>query len=79
MNLSYERLLEIIAQSLAVPANELSENSGPGSVATWDSERHLDLVLEIEEAFETTFTPNEITTLTTIGSIWSALQQRQAA
>jgi len=45
---------------LQVPASSLSLQSSPETVESWDSVRHLDLVLALEQEFHLQFEPEEI-------------------
>jgi acyl carrier protein len=55
-----DRVSAIAADVLQVPASSLSLQSSPETVESWDSVRHLDLVLALEQAFHLQFEPEEI-------------------
>jgi acyl carrier protein len=55
-----DRVSAIAADVLQVPASSLSLQSSPETVESWDSVRHLDLVLALEQEFHLQFEPEEI-------------------
>jgi acyl carrier protein len=57
---TFDRVRAIAADVLQVPATSLSLQSSPETVESWDSVRHLDLVLALEQEFHLQFEPEEI-------------------
>ena len=57
-------------------ANEISDETSPDTVATWDSVTHLNLVLALEEAFGTSFTPEETLDMTSAKLIRMLLEEK---
>jgi acyl carrier protein len=55
-----DRVLRIAADVLEVPAANISLQSSPESLDTWDSVHHLNLVLALEQEFNLQFEPEEI-------------------
>ena len=55
-----ERVLQIVSQVLGSPVEEINEQSSPDRVETWDSLRHMNLILALEEAFSIQFTDTQI-------------------
>jgi acyl carrier protein len=55
-----DRVLRIAADVLEVPAANISLQSSPESLDTWDSVHHLNLVLALEQEFNVQFEPEEI-------------------
>lgn len=52
------RLLHTMAAVLGVGETELSDDSSPDTVSTWDSLNHLNLVMAIESEFGIELTPD---------------------
>ncbi len=46
-----ERVYEVLSSILRVPLGELDATSSPDTIANWDSLRHLQVVLALEETF----------------------------
>jgi len=69
-----ERIRGIAADVLEVPASGVTVESSPESIASWDSVRHLNLVLALEEEFDIQLDPEEIDRMHSIGEIVAALE-----
>jgi len=68
----------VLAVILEVPREAISDGFSPDDCETWDSVRHLRLVLAIEERFGVTFDEAEIEHLTSLRAILDALEKRLA-
>lgn len=69
-------LINTIAAILEVPATELSDNSSPDTVPTWDSLRLVNLVAELESVFRVQFDILEIADFKNVGIIRSILVEK---
>jgi acyl carrier protein len=69
-------LRDIVADTLEISPDEVSPDLSSGSVETWDSFRHLQLILAIESEFGVQFDPQEIPELTTVAKIKAVLEQK---
>lgn len=67
------QLSAAIAEVFGVDPGEVSERSGPETIADWDSVGHFKLILHLEEVFGIRFASDEIGSLTTAGKIQEAL------
>lgn len=56
----YDELRDTLSKILAVAPAELCWESGPHNVSNWDSVRHLDLVLTLEQQYGLTLSPEDI-------------------
>ncbi len=72
------RVAAAIAEGLGVKDEEITPETGAGTLPEWDSVGHLELILHLEEAFRTRFPAHEIPTLTTAARIEEALVRLQA-
>jgi len=70
------RLREIAADILQIPSDQVSIESAPENVASWDSVHHLDLVLALEQEFSLQFEPEEIDQMNGIRKILSILERK---
>jgi acyl carrier protein len=68
------KLYEIISKIMDIPTSELSDNSGPENVETWDSFNGLLLADELETQFKIKFTNEEIIDVKNIADIKRHLQ-----
>jgi acyl carrier protein len=74
-----ERIRHILAVVLEMPEHEVDERLSAEQTTNWDSIRHLDLVMALEEAFGVSFSSEELGTLTSYRAIVEALGQRGVA
>jgi len=54
-----DRIRELFATLLNVPAGEITDRTDPASIARWDSMQHLILVSGFEEEFSVEVEPEE--------------------
>ena len=69
-------LRDIVADTLEISPDEVSPELSSDSVETWDSFRHLQLILAIESEFGVQFDPQQIPELTTVARIEAVLEQK---
>lgn len=55
-----QRVVGVLADIFGVNAADLHPASSPDTVESWDSIRHLDLVIALEQEFAIVFTAQEI-------------------
>jgi acyl carrier protein len=69
-------LKEVIKNVLDVES--VSDDDSTQTIKSWDSLRHLNLVMAIEEHFGIAFEPDEIPELTSVRSISAAIRKHTA-
>lgn len=57
------QLQTLFADIFEVPVTTIRPDSSPDTIETWDSIRHLNLVLALEQQFNVQFEPEEIVQL----------------
>lgn len=70
------KVFKIVGQIMQVPANQLNEESSPDTVEKWDSLKHMNLILALEEEFNIQFTDTEIVEMLSVGLILEALENK---
>lgn len=55
-----QKLKQIMAVVFNIPENSVNENSSPDNIDVWDSLKHLNLVLAIEEEFDISLTEDQV-------------------
>jgi acyl carrier protein len=55
-----DKIKNIMSIVFEVPLEEISENSSSDNMESWDSLRHLNLILALEEEFEVTIPDEEV-------------------
>ena len=54
------RIKNIMSAVFEIPVHEIDENSSPDNIESWDSLKHMNLIIALEEEFEIEFTDDEI-------------------
>lgn len=65
-----------LAAVLGVPEAKITDDTSPDTVEAWDSVAHLNLVMALEEAFGTTFTPEETMDMSSVKLIRLLLEEK---
>ena len=71
-----ERIIGLVSDIFEVPLAQVRADSSPDNVESWDSLRHLNLVLALEDEFGIQFTPEEIEQLLSVEIIESFVQEK---
>ncbi len=69
----------LFANILREPVESINDETSPTNMKSWDSMKHLELVLAIESAYSVKFSMPEITSLRSLGSVREALQAKGVA
>lgn len=64
----------LLAEILTVPPERITPDAGPGSIPTWDSFRHLQIVLALESEYEVQFDPARIAALASVMDLINELR-----
>ena len=73
------KLNAVFASVLGEPAHRITDDASPKTLSTWDSLRHVSLVMAIEDTFGVVFTTSEIVSLNSVGGIRTTLVQKGIA
>jgi acyl carrier protein len=68
-----QRLRNVVEGVLGPTGRPLSDDDGPGTLPTWDSVAHLNLILAIEDEFDVRFETSEIPDLLSFGKLRARL------
>jgi len=55
-----DRIKSIMSTVFEIPEEQIKDNSSPDTIESWDSLKHMNLIIALEEEFEVEFTDNEI-------------------
>ncbi|MFX0135183.1 MAG: acyl carrier protein [Candidatus Hodarchaeota archaeon] len=72
----HDKLFNVISVLIGIPVEDLSEDSSYGSVPYWDSLKHMNLILALEEEFDVSFTDEEISRISSIRDMIEILKNR---
>ena len=73
-----EKVVQIMADVIGVDAGTIDDESSPDTVEAWDSLKHMNLVLSVEEVFEIQFTDNQIVEMLSVRAIIEAVLELTA-
>jgi len=74
-----ERIRSILSDILEMPAHDINEGLSAEQTSSWDSMKQINLMMALEEAFNVSFTSEELGMLTSYRAIADALAQRGVA
>lgn len=60
---------EVVGDVFGLHPESLNQDTSPQSVEAWDSLRHLDVVMALEQRFGVRFSPDEIASMKDVRSI----------
>lgn len=69
MNNALEKLHDVFRETFEDPALDLRPDLTAADVERWDSLNHINLVVALEEAFNITFTTEEIAGMANVGDL----------
>ena len=68
---------KIMASVLEIEANSINKTSSPYTIENWDSLRHMNLVVALEEEFDVEFDDDEIVYLMEFEGIIRAISSKK--
>jgi acyl carrier protein len=71
-----QKLLSSIAEVLNLDVSDVSEESSPDSLPSWDSLATINLISELEQVFAVEFDISEIADFRTVGIIKAILAEK---
>lgn len=71
-----DRVLRIVSQVMEVPVEQLDEESSPDTIENWDSLKHMNLTLALEEEFNIAFSDEEIVDMLSVQIIVETLKEK---
>ena len=69
-------IVEVLSQVFAVPAPSIDDGFGPKTCKKWDSLKHLQMVMALEDRFAITFDPAEVPRLIGLPVIEEILREK---
>ena len=74
-----DRIRQVMSLVLEIPESAIDDDFTAERTTEWDSIRHLNLVMALEDAFGVTFPSDEIASLDSFGAIVDAVSRLSAA
>jgi acyl carrier protein len=72
-----QKLRELLSKIFEVPLNAISENASPDTIETWDSLRHMNLVVALEQAFNVELSDDQVVEILSYKLIKIVLQEHE--
>ena len=57
---NFNKIKSIMALVFNIKKAEIEDNSSPNTIEVWDSMKHMNLIIALEEEFKVSFSYNEI-------------------
>lgn len=76
--LSEDQLKAVIAAMLDIDANSIDADTSTDTVPQWDSVRHMNLIIAVEESFKISIPDDEVATLTSYPIIKATVEEQLA-
>lgn len=73
------RLVETFSRVLDVDPSAVNGDTSPASLPKWDSVAHINLIFELEDAFDIRFASHEIPSLNTVARLQAAIDGHRRA
>jgi acyl carrier protein len=71
------RVKKIMSDILSIDVNSINNNASPDNIEKWDSLKHMDLIVSLEEEFGIEFTDDEIVDSMNYALIVNILETKQ--
>ena len=71
-----DRVFAIVSRVMGVPVEQVTEESSPETMTQWDSLRHMNLLLSLEEELDIRFTDQEMSEMMGLRKILELLENR---
>jgi acyl carrier protein len=55
-----DRIKSVMSSVFHVPVEKIKDDASPDTIESWDSLKHMNLIVALEEEFRTEFNDNEI-------------------
>lgn len=69
-----DEVRQTVADVFSLDIQQVMSSTSPESTAAWDSMGHLNLVLALEQRFDVSFSPEQISQLTTVQALADAIR-----
>ena len=69
-----DKLIRIFSRMFGLEATDVSDEASVHTIEGWDSLKHINLMLAIEEEFGVSLTPEEVETMISVGLIKDVLK-----
>jgi acyl carrier protein len=71
-----KKVEKLLADALGMPVEQVNDDLAMREVEAWDSLKHMELIVALEESFQIQLTFDEIVAMQSVGQIKTVLKQR---
>ena len=71
-----DRIKSVFSAVFGISQDEINNNSGPDTIESWDSLKHMNLVVSLEEEFNVEFNDSEILELISFANVKEILSKK---
>lgn len=71
-----DKVLHVVSDVLGIPTEELNDDSSPDTIAGWDSQSHISLILSLEAEFGVSLSPEDAMEMLSVKLIRIILAER---
>lgn len=73
------RVCAILTETLQIPRDQVTDDLAMQDVGSWDSLKHMELIVALEQGFGIDFSFEEIVEMTSVGEIKRVLRGKSVA
>jgi acyl carrier protein len=73
-----DKIYEIVSKVMGIPLSNVNIDSSPDTIEEWDSLKHINLMMALEEEFDVQFSPDEITDMLNIKLILLTVKESRS-
>ncbi len=71
-----DRIKDVMSAVFEIPVNEINDDSSPDTIESWDSLKHMNLIIALEEEFNIQLTDDEILDMVNFSNIKNIIELR---
>lgn len=72
-----EQIKDIMSELFRIDKAKIADETSNHAVEAWDSLKHMELIVSLEDTFEITLTADEIVSMTTYAKIRRVVQEKK--
>ncbi len=72
-----DEVLGVVSQVMNVNKESLNDASSPSTIVNWDSLKHMNLILSLEEKFSVSFSDEEIISMLSVKKIIETISKKK--
>ena len=71
-----DRIKDVMSAVFEIPVNEINDDSSPDTIESWESLKHMNLIIALEEEFNIQLTDDEILDMVNFSNIKNIIELR---